>query len=187
MKHLTLLAAIGLCVLSTPTAAQPQVELLGETNPLATLAGNRFQGLWWAESVGSGAPVILSISSSGLIELHTGSDAGGHLPFQLSEMRGVWRRTAGREAEIVALRFLYNLDGTIRAAVRGSGSMRFRDSFDTLEVTLRNDQFACESIPNPPGAPPGTSPSCPDIRTAPVGSSRTGTLIAYRIPFASRR
>lgn len=182
MKYLLLSAAFSLALLATTLEAQT-AELLGETNPLATLAGNRFQGLWWAKSVPSGAPLVLTISSSGLVELHTASDAGGHLPFQLSEMRGVWTRTGGREATLVLLRFLYNLDGTIRAVVRGIGSMRFGHDLDTLELTLQNDQFTCESVSNPPGAPPGTTPSCPDILTAPFDSTRTATLVAERVPF----
>lgn len=169
-------------MLTASLRAQP-VELLGETNPLAALTGNRFQGLWWAESTPDGSPVVLTIGSSGVVELHTGSDAGGHLPFELSEMRGVWRRTGGREAALVLMRFLYNLDGTIRSVVRGQGVMRFGESFDSLELTIQNDQFVCESVPNPPGAPPGTSPSCPDVLTAPFDSTRTGTLTAQRVPF----
>lgn len=177
MSRLVLVAVLSFATAIPALPAQRAVELLGETNPFAALAGNRFDGLWWAEAAPGNSPIILTLSRSGTFELHTAVDNGAYLPFELSELRGVWRRTDHREAAGIALRFLYNLDGTIRTAVRSRFVIRFGADFDTLVISFVIEQINCETVEEP------FSPTCPDIRTAPADASRAGDVTAYRVPF----
>ena len=128
-------------------------------------------------------PQLVSFDPNGNFIWRTGFDGGGYAPLghTFSPFQGVWRRTGGRTAEALGVRFVYNPDGTLFAAERGRFELSFGADFQTLEGTQTFEEVFCEDLPV--GPPFNELPSCPDITTAPADIVRgPGPVSLKRLP-----
>lgn len=179
-KALGLTVFLALSLAPSLGASDRPAPILGETNPLALLTGNRFQGAWWLTRP-PGSPSILSITRSGAFVMQSATDFGGFNPVSFSPIRGIWQRSARRSAKAIGLRFVVAPDKKIVSAERVRIEMSFGSDYQSLEGTLTLEEVACESLPTPPGAPVPEFPSCPDITTAPA------EVVRGPIPFSAKR
>ena len=177
MKTQLAAAVLGMAMLA-PLGAQQSMSL-GETNPLSVLIGNRFDGSWWM-TVPPGTPAQLQMTRTGNFTINTASDYGGFLPFELSEIRGIWRRMGARKAEGVGVRFTIAPDGTISLVVRAKVKLELSSDFQSLKGEVTFEQLNCETVQNPMN-PERSFPSCPDVTSALADSVRGP------VPFSAKR
>ena len=186
MIRLIVLAALLAASFGTSLQAQ-QAEILGETNPLAVLTGNRFDGAWWV-TIQNGVPGVFVFNRAGTFSTSFASDAGGHFPVgAFLPINGIWVRRGAREAEAFGARFVVGEDDKILSAERVRFTLRFGADFSSLEGEFALEEVFCESVPVPPGGPITDLPSCPDLTTAPTERLREGTITAKRLTFESGR
>ena len=183
MNKLAILASLLGVSLAASGRAQPKPELLGETNPLAALSGNQFDGVWWV-TPSNGVPGVFVFNRAGSFSTLFATDFGGHNPVGgFSPMKGVWVRRSGRTAEAIGVRFVAREDDKILSAERVRISMSFGETTSSLQGEIRLEEVFCEVVELPPGAPIPDAPRCPDLTTAPTERLREGTFTAKRLGF----
>jgi len=165
---MTITRFLVLAAVATSTfAADPSsAQAIGETNPFATLTGNRFHGTWIGTATGP-TPLVISFAASGVFTAQSAFARGGYALQErsFSEVIGSWRRNGPRSLEMVGSRYVYLGDGKVFAIERVQANYSFGESFDEMSGDLTLEEFLCEDV-EVPQLPFETLPSCPDIQTA---------------------
>lgn len=155
-----------LCLSPAAPAQDPVPEILGETDPIAALSGNRFDGTWWlSASAPPQRSLILTLNRAGTFTIKDSINGGGYTPSSFTTAEGIWRRTGPRSASALGLRYVFNADGTTKSVERYRMSFSFGDDLDHLTGELQLEEMLCEDMPSPL---PFDVPICPDPTVAPT-------------------